>query len=413
MPKYINPFEKLLVEQGLASPLLMQQNMQNATRLPPSQYGLDPARAPANGSPGAAPPTALAAPGLVEKPKSEPSEFELLQHFLKKSPEQQAMEKEQMSMFQDAIGEQKKGIDASEEALAAYANSPTETDMRPLLSLVDSWTGSNFAKGIKPPTTPEEKQARVAQLQDLIAKRKGDLAKTQGQLLKQAGGGMKPETLMRLLGVQGRADERLLQKTEERIDKDTTKALESMTKMDSTFNQIQQSLASGEVGQIVPMLSQVARNISGEKGVLTDKDIKRTLTRSLKMDWTMVQSYLQSDPRAKVDPRVVEALQILAKRALADTVRVTRIRISRKRKTYGGFTSKSYRRAMAEDGGGTNALNVAEETISTFEKFHGSAGGSGAAAPREFTGEKGEAYKWLQQNPDDPRAESVRKKLGL
>lgn len=60
-----------------------------------------------------------------------------------------------------------------------------ETDFSPLLSLTDTWTGSNFSKSYKAPDSPEDLAYKKAQVNQMVQKARGDVTAGQLGLIKQ------------------------------------------------------------------------------------------------------------------------------------------------------------------------------------------------------------------------------------
>lgn len=79
---------------------------------------------------------------------------------------------------QAAVADQQQGIkDLQGIALSRLENTPSRTDISPLLSLVDTWTGSSLAKGYKPGESAATGTEALQKSLETVQQRKGDISK--------------------------------------------------------------------------------------------------------------------------------------------------------------------------------------------------------------------------------------------
>jgi hypothetical protein len=84
----------------------------------------------------------------------------------------------------ESINAQRKGLATQEARLATLSQQEAKPDLSPLLSLADSWAGTNLSRNYKRPMSGEERQVLVAKLNDELQKRRGDISKEEVDLLK-------------------------------------------------------------------------------------------------------------------------------------------------------------------------------------------------------------------------------------
>jgi hypothetical protein len=101
-----------------------------------------------------------------------------------KSPEEIAAQQALQDTFQKRQAQQEGSISSMEDSLKKYLARERKTDLSPLLALADSWSGSNLLKAYNRPETQEERDAKVLQIQNLIAKQRGELTDNELSLLK-------------------------------------------------------------------------------------------------------------------------------------------------------------------------------------------------------------------------------------
>lgn len=102
------------------------------------------------------------------------------------TPDTAALLKQLFSMQQKDVDDQKKVADD-------YANRAPKLNLAPLAALVDSWTGSNFAKSMPAPQTEDDRAMNLAKLRALASQGQQGLLKDQISLMNA---GNKDDTSM-------------------------------------------------------------------------------------------------------------------------------------------------------------------------------------------------------------------------
>lgn len=99
------------------------------------------------------------------------------------SPEQAIMAKLK-GMQVSQIDSQKEALKKLEAEMEAQRAQGGETNLQPLTSLVDSWTGSNFTGSYKQPMSQEERKAKEFAMQDMLQKQRRGIADDEMGMLK-------------------------------------------------------------------------------------------------------------------------------------------------------------------------------------------------------------------------------------
>ena len=358
-----------------------------------------------------------------QMPQQKP-EIDPMQKLLEKAMSQSGgPSKEHLAFLQQnrdkllaSLDEERKGLAGTESLIDKYAKAGVkgEVDLSPLLGLVDSWTGSNFSKFYQPPEnqTAEERALDVAKLKTALAKAKGDLVKKEADIIKSYGQQLEGDKqdpfsqYMRLQALeqgkenartrQERYDEKQRVDAENMISKEVGKIKEQVIDMNNQLDIADTALASGELGKITPVLATLARNLSGEKGVLTDRDINRILTNTLQMDAAKAKAYIASDPKAKLDPRVTSALRELIDLARTKNSAALKAKLKGRAELYNKRQTKAWKDVMGEGDFGQEALKDAEALFKSTADTGGGPVPTGPSASG-WTDEKERRYQELKQ----------------
>ncbi len=84
----------------------------------------------------------------------------------------------------DALKQQGLSVDQLKNQLQNLQNKELPLDLRPIASLVDSWTGSKLSKAATPIETAEQRQDAIMQLQNAIGKNEQGMSQDQLAMLK-------------------------------------------------------------------------------------------------------------------------------------------------------------------------------------------------------------------------------------
>lgn len=101
------------------------------------------------------------------------------------SPESRAYLANLERSQQEAIANQKLGVDSAQANLGAFEKLPVQYDLSPLMNLSDSWFGSNLLKGYKSPSSPQELIAARSALEGALAKTRAGVTEAEKDRLQQ------------------------------------------------------------------------------------------------------------------------------------------------------------------------------------------------------------------------------------
>jgi hypothetical protein len=87
---------------------------------------------------------------------------------------------------------------------------------------------------------------------------------------------------------------------ENKVNEGAFKIAKDMSDAQAKFGNIKQGLASGDLQTVMNQLSNFSRYVSGQKGVLTDKDIDLVMNDNINTSWAKLQSYFSKTPTAKL-----------------------------------------------------------------------------------------------------------------
>lgn len=282
--------------------------------------------------------------------------------------DRQALMQELNTAYEAEKGKRQEGIDRLNQYIQAEKAKEGQIDFSPLAAYVDSNFSTNLLKGYKAPETPEERQAKIMEMEKFLQDQQGKLADTEVDRLKammNAADERAKLRMMQSMARQDRFDESQLFKKEENIRKDLDKSvLEPLNEMELQYTKLGEALNSGDSQKIQNALSTYARSISGEKGVLTDQDIVRVLPRNFQADFARLESYFNSTPSAQIDPAFVKSMVEMIDMARNAAGQVYAQRLKAKRDSYGA--TSSYGGLMQEGFSGDKMFDVAEGRLSKF-----------------------------------------------
>lgn len=222
--------------------------------------------------------------------------------------------------WQQGIDQGKANLARQDELRQQIANTPTGWDATPLLAASDMWTGSNLLKSYKKPLTQEEKNLQQLKVEDMILANQLGLSKEEYQMmdayLKNLADPVK-------LGMQVSKGEGTQQRFTQNEINDVLKEMRAGVKQDiikpmsETAEQIKNvgSLVStGKWQDVTAARSQLAR-LLGQKGVLTDNDVKTVIPSNIATSIAGFTNWLTNDPSADIPEPVKKQLQSLIDRA--------------------------------------------------------------------------------------------------
>lgn len=261
-----------------------------------------------------------------------------------------------------------------EAQLQMLLERPTTIDTRATAGLLDSVFGTSTMAGAK--AAAEQAAGEQDLLQQLLKEeREPGESGTSGvkALMAQQSQQGKQES------IDFRHDKSRLDKFQNDVDTQFTKqVINPVQELQQQFSAMESALANGDTQQIRMILGIFARGISGEKGVLTDQDIKRVFPETFKGRVSQMKAYLTGQEDA--DPVIVEKA--------ADLLEVAKEAAAKRYSTLAKQKAEAQaRKSVAKLPGAIEYVNdykdQAEDIISSFapvKKKEETSAGAGASA---------------------------------
>jgi len=213
----------------------------------------------------------------------------------------------QMRANEDPNLQKLKENQAKLEELAGVAPPPAQTNLAPFLGLVDAWTGSKLANAYAAPPTSAEQAKLVAGLQDMIQKSQLGITEAEAKFIKDQLAGKTGSIVETTEGKKGGSGGATSFDKEFR-DK-VNKTNEDITTAKYNFTVIEDALKTRDFSKLNNVKAIFARAVSGEKGVLTDKDVdNRVLPQSIQLGLDKAASYF-NEGNTKYDPEIAKNMQ--------------------------------------------------------------------------------------------------------
>ena len=244
---------------------------------------------------------------------------------------------------------------------------------KPLLALIDSYTGGNLAASVdasKAAETPEQRQYKIAQLSDLLSKRRGDITKQQADILKNAskGSGGSERTMARLIGMekrQKRFEDKAVGRANEEIYKDTKKFGDSISDFNESLSVAEGALRSRDIRKINSVAAILARKISGEKGVLTDRDVGRAFFRTFGMTLLEYQAKIDLGETPQVKPENVQYMLELIHTSKTALLKSIDEKITSREELWGIRDDVGWKKTFQPEGYGRKSVDKLRERLQT------------------------------------------------
>lgn len=243
---------------------------------------------------------------------------------LLRNPEQEAAQRELLNRSQAAIDEQRQGLQDNEASTKEFQDRGVGTNMAPLASLIDNWTGSNFASSYKQPMSEEERALKLMELKRQLQDQRKGLSQAEIDLLKTQ---MNDQALRQLQTFAGRkdlADYRAANQARDRIlqrlstNKDLGARLNAYQALDNALS----NMAAGEVRtpeQFVEFQDAIIAGLGfarGQSGVNERADRR---FNNLELKSSKLMQFLTSEPQDILKNKgLVKHLQDLARQEMVN-----------------------------------------------------------------------------------------------
>lgn len=283
-------------------------------------------------------------------------------------PEQKPVTKEMLNKdvynwdkekIKELLNREQSGIEQQAQALQNMKELPLQPNWKPLAGFVGTMVkgGDKFADAFPDVESPEQRMMKIQQLENLLQNQRGDLTKNAMGLLRAE---IDKQSLR-----QSRFAEAQLLKKETELQKDLdTSLFKPMATYETTVGSMEDLIKEGTLQSVQQAVSNFARAISGEKGVLTDQDIARIYPPSLQLSLDKAVAWVSSNPNQKLPPEIVQNLLQgvqVSKRNAGDVF--AKIEESKKN-LYSG--RQSYRDVMSPLGFGPKAFEEVSRRRGTF-----------------------------------------------
>lgn len=223
------------------------------------------------------------------------------------------------NLLQQLFAEQQDEVNKMRTAADAAEAKPLQVDLSPLMALADTWTGSKLAPSYKAPESPDDKQFRVAQMRKMAGEGQDKVSKDQLALL--LGEGKDDTQLLKLMmgsmgSLAGDFKAQQLQWLKEKnLKEDLDKIQKPFEEHLSQLQGIDAGLSRGDIQSLGTAVSQYSREVAGEKGVLTNEDIDRTMPKNIFKDFASIKSYFSKNPAASIPPEYIKGMLEMTKLA--------------------------------------------------------------------------------------------------
>lgn len=222
----------------------------------------------------------------------------------------------------------------AEMVLNELNNTTVRADFTPGAAYLSSLTGVDTVTGAK--ALRDQQAGVIKRNQDLY----DDLVKP-GQVKEYDGANLlkllqdpKPDNSAAKQGhTNARFDKAMTARLEQEIQKDLERDIyKPLTEREQQFGLIDKALKDGSYTTVSQVMSQFARGVAGEKGVLTDQDVARVFPNTGINSLAKLENYVNAE--GKADPAIVAKLQQLANIARGNASKVYGDYVSEKEKLY-------------------------------------------------------------------------------
>lgn len=313
---------------------------------------------------------------------------------------------------QAAIAGQKQGLTDAERSLGAARAIPMQTNIAPLMALADTWWGGNLSKGYTAPEGLPDRIKLVETLQQGLQKQRAGLSEAEIALMKQRLGGEEA-----LAGMKNQRENAKMRREEMALAREARK--DQKTGMEDAIE--------AERFQKSDMYTDMRVGIKGRELIQRVRDIVQRnggqipdMTSPLRAEFESAFTSMQLDQKEQYALGALSGPDFgLIVRATGNPGVMSQEIDKLIDKTRGKSSVLSRLEQIEKDA--TNRYTRANQLAVTRYKNPTSVGligdlsgqwsqASGGQAPAAMDPEK---LKWLNENPNDPRAIEIRQREGL
>jgi hypothetical protein len=244
----------------------------------------------------------------------------------------------------DAKRREEAAAERERQLLLQLENRPSIVDTTPLAALSDSLFGSKIAQGAQ--AVQQAAKADEDILNQLLAE----------QRREPKGSGINPSSMLsnkdKQNDIQERFDTSQVNNAFKSITDDFGKERKAVDELDTQLTGIEKALKSRNYERIKGQLSNFARAVNSEKGVLTDSDLGRTFVDTL--DTIFIRFASKFDKSGKLREEDLINLKDAIEEAKRTSGSVISERLEAKRQSYKGnptYSAAMSQHESAKDGG--------------------------------------------------------------
>jgi hypothetical protein len=243
--------------------------------------------------------------GFKDAAPVEPSIYEKMQGAVNPKDQQKLL----YQLMSQSMQQQQEGIRQAQEALKkeqerqAKMSALEKIDLRPFAEAIRSYGSTTVAPVAAPEMTETQRQEMLRKLQAQVQGAQEGMTKEQVAALRTMMQEKDAKSNMQALLSMGNQEMRAFENVQRKFDK----PIKDINDFYQSHDAVKSALDSGDIYAIQSSLSNYAR-MSGEKGVLTDEDIKRVMPANLQNKFAIWWSRIKSDPTVKAPEGVIQAL---------------------------------------------------------------------------------------------------------
>lgn len=216
--------------------------------------------------------------------------------------ESKALQQELINKGRAATDMQRQGVEENElmlDKIKRGGPSGLERVAPAAARFIDTISGdTQLAKQFQAPPSEDERNKQIFMLQNALQAQKKGLSEEEINLIKTQIAG-------RQQGIQDRATLKRNMDIDKYIATKFDPATKDLEDVGAKFKGLENALASGDQIKINSAVSNYARLIAGEKGVLTDQDVTRSMPATFKSRMNNLANYFGTDEKPKEAPQWV------------------------------------------------------------------------------------------------------------